>query len=63
VDNIVQSVYRQGMSDGQRGIVNKAANVSPTSPNQGQAQSQSDPLADQLRQALGINRGFGNINN
>ena len=63
VESIVQSVYRQGMSDGQRGIVNKAANVSSASPNQGQAQPQSDPLADQLRQALGINRGFGNINN
>jgi len=62
VDKIVQSVYRQGMSDGQRGIVNKAANVSPTSPNQGQAPNGPDPLTQQLKEALGGNKGgFGFI--
>ena len=59
IDTIVQSVYKQGMADGQRGIVNKAANVSTNSPNQGVAQPESSPLADQLRNALGLNRGFG----
>ena len=54
VDKIVQSVYRQGMSDGQRGIVQNAANASPTSPNQGNAQPAGDPLAQQLREALGL---------
>jgi hypothetical protein len=54
VDRIVQSVYRQGMSDGQRGIVQNAANASPTSPNQGNAQPAGDPLAQQLREALGL---------
>lgn len=53
IETIVKSVYQQGMSDGQRGIVNKAANVSTKSPNQGNVQPQSNPLADQLRQALG----------
>ena len=62
VESIVQSVYRQGMSDGQRGIVNKAANVSPTSPNQGQASNGPDPLTQQLKEALGGNKGgFGFI--
>jgi hypothetical protein len=63
VDRIVQSVYRQGMADAQRAVVQNAANATPTSPNQGSAQPESSPLADQLRNALGINRGFGNLNN
>lgn len=58
VDRIVQSVYRQGMADGQRGIVQNAANASPTSPNQGNAQPAGDPLAQQLREALGLSRGI-----
>lgn len=53
IEMIVKSVYQQGMSDGQRGIVNKAANVSTKSPSQGGVQQQSNPLAEQLRQALG----------
>jgi hypothetical protein len=62
VDRIVQSVYRQGMADAQRAVVQNAANATPTSPNQGSAQPESSPLADQLRNALGISRGFGNLN-
>lgn len=62
VDKIIQSVYRQGMSDAQRAVVQNAANATPTSPNQGSAQPESSPLADQLRNALGLNSGFGNIN-
>ena len=55
IDNmeaIVQSVYKQGMSDGQKGLVNQAANVSTKSPNQG-GQTQESSLAAQLKQALG----------
>jgi len=52
MEQIVQSVYRQGMADGQKGIVNQAANVSVQTPNQG-GQPQEDSLAAQLRQALG----------
>lgn len=60
IETIVQSVYKQGMADGQRGIVDRAANVSTNSPNQGVSQPESSPLADQLRNALGLNRGgFG----
>ena len=58
VDSIVQSVYRQGMSDGQRGIVQNAANATPTSPNQGNAQPAEDSLAQQLRQILRPNGGM-----
>ena len=56
IETIVQSVYKQGMSDGQRGIVNQAANISSKSPNQGSAQSGDSSLAAQLRQALGNDR-------
>ena len=58
VDSIIQSVYRQGMSDGQRGIVQNAANATPTSPNQGNAQPAEDSLAQQLRQILRPNGGM-----
>jgi len=63
VDKIVQSVYKQGMADAQRTVVQNAANATPTSPNQGSAQPESSPLADQLRNALGLSSGFGNLNN
>ena len=52
MEEIVQAVYRQGMSDGQRGLVNQAANVGVPSPNQG-GQQQEDNLTKQLREALG----------
>jgi hypothetical protein len=59
IDNmeaIAKSIYKQGMADGQRNIVDRAANVSTNSPN---PQPESSPLADQLRNALGLGRGFG----
>ena len=56
IETIVQSVYKQGMSDGQRGIVNQAANVSAKSPNQGGSPTGESSLAAQLRQALGNDR-------
>ena len=52
MEQIVQAVYKQGMADGQRGIVNQAANVQAQAPNQG-GQPQEDNLSAQLRQALG----------
>lgn len=59
METIVKSVYNQGIADGKRGIVDKAANVTSTTPNQGAAQPEASPLADQLRNALGFDRGFG----
>jgi hypothetical protein len=58
IDKVVQSVYRQGMADGQRGIVQNAANATPTSPNQGNAQPAENSLAQQLRQILRPNGGM-----
>lgn len=52
IDHIVSSVYRQGLSDGQRGVVKTAANVSSTSPVQSQAPT-SNPLTEQLRNIIG----------
>ena len=53
MEQIVQAVYKQGMADGQRGIVNQAANVSAQTPNQGGQIPQEDNLTAQLKQALG----------
>ncbi len=52
IDTIVQSAYRQGMSDGQRGVVTNAANVQTAAPNDASGQNQTNPLADQVRQIL-----------
>ena len=53
IETIVSSVYKQGMADGQRGLVDQAANVSTQSPNQGNVQPTEDSLSAQLREALG----------
>jgi|TARA_R110002073_G_scaffold33223_1_gene99910 hypothetical protein len=52
IDSIVQSVYQQGMSDGQKKVVQSAANVSNESAQRDTSQ-QSDGIAEQLRNALG----------
>jgi hypothetical protein len=57
MNSILTSAYRQGISDGQKGIVNRAANVSTKTPNQGGAQNQQDALTAQLREAMGLNGG------
>ena len=52
IDKIVSAAYRQGMGDGQRGLVDKAANVQAQTPQVGQQQS-ADPVIDQLKQIMG----------
>ena len=50
--NILQNIYQQGLSDGQRAIVERAANVdssNPVSP----IQNQNNALAEQILDALG----------
>lgn len=50
--NILQNIYQQGLSDGQRAIVERAANVdasTPVSP----VQNQKSALAEQILDALG----------
>lgn len=51
IDNIVSAAYRQGLGDGQRNIVNKAANVQSQQPTQ--TGQQANPLADQIRNIIG----------
>ena len=53
IDKIVSSAYRQGMSDGQRGIVDKAANVQSQTPQVGQQNQNADPVISQLKQIMG----------
>ena len=62
IDTIVQSVYRQGMSDGQRGVVNTAANVQAAVPNDTSGQQNSNPLGEQVKQILQRNRSTMTFN-
>lgn len=59
IDQIAASLYRQGLSDGQRKVVQTAGNISTnTSPQQGSGQSQSSKIEEQLRSALGLGSGM-----
>tara|TARA_R100001443_G_scaffold44432_2_gene57358 strand:- start:6409 stop:7512 length:1104 start_codon:yes stop_codon:yes gene_type:complete len=53
IETIIQSVYRQGQSDGQRNIVDRAANIDSKSPNQGNVQPNTNSLTEQLKEAMG----------
>lgn len=52
IDEIVKNIYNQGLSDGQRKLVEKAANVDATSPKPSNV-PQNDAVLEQLRAALG----------
>lgn len=52
IDAIAKSIYQQGLSDGQKNLVNKAANVQTSAPGIQQNQ-QSDSVIEQIKQALG----------
>lgn len=56
IETIVKTAYQQGLGEGQRGLVDKAANVQ-YQPNQVTDTGKSDApsVEDQLRQALGMN--------
>jgi hypothetical protein len=54
IDAIVKSAYQQGLGDGQRNIVNKAANVSAAAPQQ-RVNTDSDPIIDQISKIMGVN--------
>ena len=58
IDSIAQSIYRQGLSDGQRGLVEKAANVQSSTPQQQTNNNDSDPVISQLKQIMGGNSGM-----
>ena len=57
IETIVKSAYSQGLGDGQRGLVDKAANVQYSDPSQvSNATNPNQPdMKEQLRQALGLN--------
>ena len=50
---ILNSIYAQGLSDGQRTIVEKAANIDPQQPQANPNMSQQDSLTQQVLDALG----------
>jgi hypothetical protein len=50
---ILNSIYSQGLSDGQRTIVEKAANIDPQQPQANPNMSQQDSLTQQVLDALG----------
>ena len=52
IDEIVRAVYQQGMSDGQRRVVETAANVKVNTPNVGHVQPGNN-IEEQLRQIIG----------
>lgn len=57
VETIVKTAYQQGLGDGQRNLVDKAANVQSTSPNEGANTGQGNvkSIEEQLKNALGMN--------
>ena len=55
IDAIVASAYKQGLGDGQRTLVDKAANIQSQTPVEKSGQS-TDPLASQLKNIMGNNR-------
>ena len=52
IDSIVQSVYQQGLSDGQRKVVQNAANIS-NEPARRDSSPQSNSLDEQILKAFG----------
>jgi len=57
IETIVKTAYSQGLGEGQRGLVNKAANVQHSDPSQvGDTGGSNVPnVEEQVRQALGLN--------
>ena len=52
IDAIISSTYRQGLSDGQKNVVQNASNVQAQVPNQS-AQNDNNPLQEQLKNIMG----------
>lgn len=60
IDEIVKSVYQQGLSDGQRKVVSNASNVQAQSPSSTPQQGGQDAQMERLLRELG---GGGNVMN
>lgn len=57
IETIVKTAYQQGLGEGQRGLVDRAANVQYSQPNETTATGQSNTpsIEEQVRNALGLN--------
>jgi hypothetical protein len=57
IETIIKTAYQQGLGEGQRGLVDKAANVQYSQPNEttNTGQSNTPSLEEQVRNALGFN--------
>jgi hypothetical protein len=55
IDAIAKSLYQQGLSDGQRKVVDQAANVATKTPGVGTAQP-TDNVSQQILDALGVDK-------
>jgi hypothetical protein len=58
IDDIAKSIYRQGLHDGQRNLVTKAANVDISSPTPSGQPTGQDLIAKQLMEALNSRDGI-----
>jgi hypothetical protein len=56
IDAIAKNIYQQGLSDGQRKIVDQAANVSTKSPNVGAGKNNTNNLERQILEALNVDK-------
>ena len=52
IDAIISSTYRQGLSDGQKNVVQNASNIQAQVPNQS-TQNDNNPLEEQLKNIMG----------
>jgi len=55
IDEIVKAVYQQGLGDGQRKVVESAANIQTKTPELGNVVDGRDKVAEQLRNIIGRN--------
>lgn len=55
IDEIVKAVYQQGLGDGQRKVVESAANIQTKTPELGNVVDGRDKVAEQLRNIMGRN--------
>jgi len=57
IETIVKTAYQQGLGEGQRGLVDKAANVQYNQPNEtaSTGQGNTPSIEEQVRNALGMN--------
>lgn len=52
IDAIVSNAYKQGLGDGQKGLVEKAANVGVSEPNPNTGQPNVSPISEQLKNII-----------